>query len=57
MSLFVPDVDECTDPDACSQICINHMGGYKCECEDGYQVDPATKACKAIGKYQWTTSR
>lgn len=25
------------------------MGSYKCECEDGYQIDPASKACKAIG--------
>uniref|UniRef100_A0A3Q2XRQ0 Low density lipoprotein receptor a n=1 Tax=Hippocampus comes TaxID=109280 RepID=A0A3Q2XRQ0_HIPCM len=42
-------IDECADPDTCSQICVNQMGSYKCECEDGYQVDPSTKACKAIG--------
>ncbi|XP_024920208.1 low density lipoprotein receptor a [Cynoglossus semilaevis] len=43
------DIDECADPDACSQICINQAGSYKCECEEGYQVDPATKTCKAVG--------
>ncbi|XP_029014364.1 low density lipoprotein receptor a isoform X2 [Betta splendens] len=43
------DIDECADPDTCSQICINQIGSYKCECKDGYQMDPATKACKAIG--------
>lgn len=50
-SIFVSDIDECADPDTCSQICINQIGSYKCQCEEGYQVDPATKACKAIGKY------
>lgn len=43
------DIDECANPDTCSQICINQIGSYKCQCEEGYQVDPATKACKAIG--------
>lgn len=44
------DIDECANPETCSQICINQMGGYKCDCEGGYQMDPATHACKAIGK-------
>lgn len=48
---FDSDIDECANPDTCSQICINQMGSYKCECEEGYQVDQATKHCKAIGKY------
>lgn len=46
------DIDECAEPDTCSQICVNQMGGYKCECEEGYQIDVATKACKAIGEQQ-----
>ncbi|KAJ0058038.1 hypothetical protein NL108_007263, partial [Boleophthalmus pectinirostris] len=53
------DIDECANPDTCSQICINQIGSYKCQCEEGYQVDPATKACKAIGTiaYLFFTNR
>ncbi|XP_057673546.1 low density lipoprotein receptor a isoform X2 [Corythoichthys intestinalis] len=53
------DIDECANPDTCSQICINQIGSYKCDCEDGYQVDPSTKACKAIGTiaYLFFTNR
>lgn len=47
---FESDIDECADPDTCSQICVNQIGSYKCQCQEGYQVDPATKACKATGK-------
>ncbi|KAF5901846.1 low-density lipoprotein receptor, partial [Clarias magur] len=42
------DVDECASGDTCSQICVNLVGSYKCECAEGYQVDPATKSCKAV---------
>lgn len=49
---YVTDIDECANLDTCSQICINQVGSYKCQCEEGYQVDPATKACKAIGEFQ-----
>lgn len=48
--LFSPDIDECENPDACSQICINYKGDYKCECYEGYEMDPATKTCKAVGE-------
>lgn len=45
------DIDECQDPDACSQLCVNLEGSYKCECEAGFQLDPLTKACKATGEH------
>uniref|UniRef100_A0A4W4EX80 EGF-like domain-containing protein n=1 Tax=Electrophorus electricus TaxID=8005 RepID=A0A4W4EX80_ELEEL len=52
------DIDECANPDTCSQICVNQMGSYKCECKEGYKIDPATKACKAIGmSYLFFTNR
>ncbi len=49
-----PDIDECENPDVCSQICINLKGDYKCECYEGYEMDPVTKACKAVGKIRHT---
>lgn len=50
ISLCPTDIDECQDPDACSQICVNLEGSYKCQCEEGFQLEPLTKACKAIGE-------
>ncbi|XP_078187988.1 low-density lipoprotein receptor-related protein 8 isoform X9 [Callithrix jacchus] len=41
------DIDECEDPDACSQICVNYKGYFKCECYPGYEMDLLTKNCKA----------
>lgn len=41
------DINECAVPDTCSQICINLRGSYKCDCEEGYSIDPVTKTCKA----------
>lgn len=48
--LISADIDECQNPDACSQICINYKGDYKCECYEGYEMDPVTKTCKAEGE-------
>ena len=31
------DIDECSTPGTCSQICINRLGGFKCDCEHGYE--------------------
>ncbi|XP_057639564.1 low-density lipoprotein receptor-related protein 8 isoform X5 [Chionomys nivalis] len=42
------DIDECQDPDACSQICVNYKGYFKCECHPGYEMDALTKNCKAV---------
>lgn len=44
------DIDECQDPATCSQLCVNLEGSYKCECEEGFQMDPRTQACKATGE-------
>lgn len=48
--VYPPDIDECENPDACSQICINYKGDYKCECYEGYEMDPVSSTCKAVGK-------
>lgn len=46
--IFLADVDECSDPGACSQMCINEKGTFKCECHIGYARDPRDRTrCKA----------
>lgn len=50
---LLSDIDECENPDACSQICINYKGDYKCECYEGYEMDTLSKNCKAVGKAAW----
>lgn len=53
------DIDECEDPDICSQNCVNLQGSFKCECITGYEMDPSTQTCKAIGTvaYLFFTNR
>lgn len=36
---------------ACSQVCTNHPGSYKCSCATGYILKPDGRGCKATGKY------
>lgn len=35
------DIDECKEKDACEYgaICVNEMGGYKCNCKTGFKKD------------------
>ncbi|XP_039970142.1 fibulin-2 isoform X1 [Bactrocera tryoni] len=47
------DVDEClVDEYACdsSQICINDIGGYRCDCKIGFNLDATTNACVDINE-------
>ncbi|XP_054908698.1 collagen and calcium-binding EGF domain-containing protein 1 isoform X2 [Poeciliopsis prolifica] len=41
------DIDECGDKNmsACSQICINTAGSFRCECEKGYFLEDDGKTC------------
>lgn len=44
------DIDECLEPDTCSQVCHNRPGGYKCSCHHGYELDPSDHiTCRAKG--------
>ena len=38
------DVDECSDDkmNTCDQVCVNTDGGYKCECEQGFELQEGT---------------
>ena len=43
VSFFIlpcPDIDECATPGACSQHCLNTLGGHKCFCDEGYEREP-----------------
>uniref|UniRef100_A0A915LCH3 Vitellogenin receptor n=1 Tax=Romanomermis culicivorax TaxID=13658 RepID=A0A915LCH3_ROMCU len=42
------EINECENPDTCSQTCINQKGGYQCQCEDqNYELKPDKTSCKA----------
>uniref|UniRef100_A0A8C9YH82 Collagen and calcium binding EGF domains 1 n=1 Tax=Sander lucioperca TaxID=283035 RepID=A0A8C9YH82_SANLU len=41
------DINECADKNTttCSQICVNSVGSYRCECEKGYFLEEDGKTC------------
>ncbi|XP_061887976.1 collagen and calcium-binding EGF domain-containing protein 1 isoform X1 [Entelurus aequoreus] len=41
------DIDECvqTNKTACSQICVNAVGSFRCECETGYFLEEDGRTC------------
>ena len=39
------DINECEDDHGCSQICINKIGTFTCECNDGYILQADGKQC------------
>lgn len=44
---LLPEIDECaTGTHGCEQICINTMGGYKCDCKLGYELHSDGKKCE-----------
>lgn len=39
------DIDECEEGTAhCDQICVNDIGGYHCECKDGFKLVSLTSS-------------
>jgi len=46
------DINECETRGMCSQICTNRVGGYKCECKEGYVLEDHY-FCRAEGEKSW----
>jgi len=44
------DVDECEEYGACSQICTNTKGSFKCSCHEGYLLN--NRSCQYVGTAQ-----
>ena len=43
------DINECGGLNDCQQLCINTLGGYRCQCDAGYRLD-VTDGRSCIGK-------
>uniref|UniRef100_A0A182N3D6 EGF-like domain-containing protein n=1 Tax=Anopheles dirus TaxID=7168 RepID=A0A182N3D6_9DIPT len=49
------DIDECAaDKNACdsNQMCTNEIGGFRCDCKIGFNLDTVTNACVDINECQ-----
>jgi hypothetical protein len=52
-NLTFSDVNECFQPNNCSQLCNNTLGSYECYCRLGFKVSPnATTDCIGTLKRQ-----
>uniref|UniRef100_A0A7I4Y2L8 EGF-like domain-containing protein n=1 Tax=Haemonchus contortus TaxID=6289 RepID=A0A7I4Y2L8_HAECO len=48
------DINECEQPGACDQICVNTPGSYACRCHHGYKLSRSPNStvpnrCRALG--------
>lgn len=49
---FHLEVDMCLEGDVCDQLCVHMNGSLTCDCHKDYQMNPATRECKAKGEKQ-----
>jgi len=43
------EYDECQTKDhGCQHICVNTIGGYRCECKIGYELNPDGRTCEGL---------
>ena len=51
--LFLPDLDECESGDEmCDDICINTIGSYRCECNEGRSLDNDRRGCSGMNRQE-----
>lgn len=43
------EIDTCLESDVCDQLCVHMNGSLACDCHEDYQMNSATKECKAKG--------
>lgn len=44
MIIFV-DINECASTHGCQQVCINTDGGFRCDCDSGFELDINNSTC------------
>uniref|UniRef100_T1KTE0 CUB domain-containing protein n=1 Tax=Tetranychus urticae TaxID=32264 RepID=T1KTE0_TETUR len=45
--VFIKEFDECSSGNhGCDHICVNTLGGYRCECRIGYELHSDGKKCE-----------
>ena len=42
--IFV-DINECASMHRCQQVCINTDGGFRCDCDPGFQLNNDNSTC------------
>ena len=50
MNFFMfSDIDECANGNGgCSQLCINEVPGFSCDCNQGFELDDDQTNCKCM---------
>lgn len=48
------DIDTCLENDVCDQLCVHVNGSLTCRCHGDYEMNPATRDCRAKGENQMT---
>ena len=41
------------DTHNCQQVCVNTDGGFRCECDQGYQVNDDGITCSGMSVYKY----
>ena len=53
INLLFVDIDECTSSQnthGCQQLCVNTEGGFRCDCNTGFQLNADNSTCSGNHK-------